>query len=147
MVPASYLYSDADGSHFLDQETFETLTLSDEMVGDALDFLVEGAIIQLHKYNGNPIGLQLPIHVELAVTYTEPAVRGDTASGSRHQAGQAGDRHRDPRTPLHQGRRKDQGVHRDSRVRRPRLTPQPSPFECNLFVTGRRRHSCFQRLT
>ncbi len=41
--PASYLYSDGDGSHFLDQETFETLTLSDAMVGDALDFLVEGA--------------------------------------------------------------------------------------------------------
>src|SRR5208282_4026327 len=52
-----------------------------EMV-DAVDFLVEGSIIQLHKYNGNPIGLQLPPHVELNVTYTEPAVRGDTSSGS-----------------------------------------------------------------
>src|SRR5208283_6212699 len=81
LVPASYLYSDNDGSHFLDQETYETLTLTDEMIGDALDFLVEGAIIQLHKYNGNPIGLQLPPHVELSVAYTEPAVRGDTSSG------------------------------------------------------------------
>jgi elongation factor P len=42
MVDASYLYSDADGSYFLDQETFETLTLNGEMVGDALDFLLEG---------------------------------------------------------------------------------------------------------
>jgi len=81
-VHASYLYSDADGSHFLDQESFETLTLSGDMVGDALDFLVEGAIIELHKFNGNPIGLQLPIHVELAVAYTEPGARGDTSSGS-----------------------------------------------------------------
>jgi elongation factor P len=82
MDDASYLYSDGDGSYFLDQESFETHTLSGEMVGDALDFLLEGAIIQIHKYNGNPIGLQLPAQVELAVTYTEPGVRGDTASGS-----------------------------------------------------------------
>jgi len=82
MVPASYLYSDADGSHFMDQESFETHSLSGEMIGDALDFLVEGAIIHLHKYNGNPIGLQLPAQVELAVTYAEPGARGDTASSN-----------------------------------------------------------------
>jgi elongation factor P len=81
-VAASYLYSDGDGSHFMDQESFETVTLRDEMVGDALDFLVEGAIVELHKFNGNPIGLQLPTHVELEVTYTEPGSRGDTASGN-----------------------------------------------------------------
>src|SRR5271166_161926 len=61
-VAASYLYSDGTGFHFMDQESFETLTLSSEMMGGALDFLVEGSIIQLHKYNGNPIGLQLPPH-------------------------------------------------------------------------------------
>ena len=61
--PASYLYSDNDGSHFLDQETYETLTLTEEMIGNALDFLVEGAIIQLHKFNGNPIGLELPLRL------------------------------------------------------------------------------------
>jgi len=82
MVPASFLYSDGDGSHFLDQVSFETHTLSGEMVGDALDFLIEGTIIDLHKYNGNPIGLQLPPHVELQVTYTEPGTRGDTAGGN-----------------------------------------------------------------
>lgn len=82
LVPVSYLYSDGDGSHFLDQESFETLTLSGGMMGGALDYLVEGTLLQLHKYNGNPIGLQLPIFVELDVAYTEPAVRGDTSSGS-----------------------------------------------------------------
>jgi elongation factor P len=81
-VQASYLYSDADGSHFLDQDSFETLTLTGDMVGDALDFLIEGAIIEIHKYNGNPIGLQLPNQVELQVTYTEPGVRGDSGGGS-----------------------------------------------------------------
>lgn len=81
-VSASYLYSDGDGSYFLDQDSFETLSLNDQIVGDALDLLKEGTIIQIEKYNGNPIGLQLPALVELVVTYTEPGVRGDTASGS-----------------------------------------------------------------
>ena len=80
--PASYLYSDRDGSHFLDQETYETLTLTEQMIGNALDFLVEGAVIQLHKYNGNPIGLQLPAQVELDITYAEPGARGDSSSGT-----------------------------------------------------------------
>ena len=52
------------------------------MIGSALDFLVEGALIQLHKYNGNPIGLELPNQVELTVTYSEPGARGDSSSGS-----------------------------------------------------------------
>src|SRR3954451_22393635 len=52
-VESSYLYSDADGSYFLDQTTFETLTLPREKLGDALDFLLEGMIIQLDKFNGN----------------------------------------------------------------------------------------------
>ena len=82
IVEASYLYSDAGGYHFMDQESFETLTLCKEMMGDAMDFIVEGVVIQLHKYNGNPIGLELPPQVELKVTYTEPGARGDTASGS-----------------------------------------------------------------
>jgi elongation factor P len=74
-VEASYLYSDNDGSHFLDQESFETLTLTEAMVGNALEFLLEGAIIQLRKYNGNPIGLELPMYVELNVAYTEAGVK------------------------------------------------------------------------
>ena len=82
MSPASYLYRDGDGSHFMDQETFETHSLNEEMTGDAPDYLTEGLIIQIQKFNGNPIGIQLPPHVELAVTYTEPGSRGDTASGN-----------------------------------------------------------------
>ena len=81
-VEATYLYSDADGSYFLDQSSFETLSLGSDMVGDVLEFLLEGTLLQIDKYNGNPIGLELPIQVELAVTYTEPSVRGDTAAGA-----------------------------------------------------------------
>jgi elongation factor P len=80
--PASYLYSDADASHFMDQESFETITLRGDMLGDALDFLVDGQVVQILLFNGHAIGLQLPQHVELAVTSTEPGARGDTASGN-----------------------------------------------------------------
>jgi elongation factor P len=82
LVPASYLYSDADGSHFLDQESYETLTLAEPVIGNALEFLTSGVIVELLKYNGNPIGLELPAFVELAVAATEPGVRGDSSSGS-----------------------------------------------------------------
>jgi elongation factor P len=82
LVPASYLYSDSSGSHFLDQESYETFTLADEVIGNAMDFLIEGALVELLKYNGNPIGLELPTIVELEVTFTEPGVRGDSSSGS-----------------------------------------------------------------
>jgi elongation factor P len=82
LAPASYLYSDGEGSHFMDQETYETHTLGPGLMGNALDYLTEGLIVQIQKYNGNPIGLQLPTQVELTVTYTEPGARGDTASGN-----------------------------------------------------------------
>jgi elongation factor P len=81
-VSATYMYADASGYHFMDQETFETVTLNADVLGDDRLLLVDNVLVQIHKYNGNPIGLQLPPHVELAVTYTEPSVRGDTASGS-----------------------------------------------------------------
>lgn len=81
-VDATYLYADADSFNFMDQDSFETLALGAQVVGDDKDFLVDNLPVQIHKYNGNPIGVQLPPHVELTVTYTEPAVRGDTSSGS-----------------------------------------------------------------
>jgi elongation factor P len=81
VITAAFLYSDAAGYHFMDQESYETLTLSADTVGDDRELLVDNLVIQLQKFNGNPIGLQFPPHVELTVTATEPGVRGDTASG------------------------------------------------------------------
>jgi elongation factor P len=81
-VEASYLYSDSDASYFMDQESFDTIALTPDKLGDALQFLLEGAIIKIDKFNGNPIGLELPQQVELAVAYTEPGARGDTAAGN-----------------------------------------------------------------
>lgn len=82
IAPASFLYSGGDGYHFLDQESFETITLPASMLGDDRFFLVENVIVDIQKFNGRAIGLQFPPHVELTVTYTEPAVRGDTSSGN-----------------------------------------------------------------
>ena len=83
---ASYLYSDGDGFHFMDQESFETLTLGTDVVGDDRMFLTDNMVVQLNKLEGRPFGLQLPTIVELTITSTEPAVRGDTASGGATKA-------------------------------------------------------------
>ncbi|HSD11837.1 MAG TPA: elongation factor P [Candidatus Binatia bacterium] len=80
-VNATFLYADGDGCHFMDQASFETLTLRSETIGEDRLLLVDNVPVQILKYNGNPIGVQFPPHVELRVTYTEPGVRGDTASG------------------------------------------------------------------
>jgi elongation factor P len=80
-VDATFLYADADGFHFMDQESFETVTLSAGIVGDGRELLVDNITVQIQRYNSRPIGLQFPPHVELTVTATEPGVRGDTASG------------------------------------------------------------------
>ena len=80
-VDAAFLYADSGGYHFMDQETYETLTLSPEKIGDDRLLLVDNVLVQVQKYNGSPIAVQFPPHVELTVTSTEPGVRGDTASG------------------------------------------------------------------
>lgn len=81
LVATTYLYGDGDGYHFMDQESFETLTLSPDQVGESRQLLVENTPVQILKFNGSPIDLQLPPHVELTVKETEPGFRGDTTSG------------------------------------------------------------------
>jgi elongation factor P len=79
--PATFLYSDGDGFHFMDQQTFETIALPSGVVGGDGQLLSDNLAVQIQKFNGRPIGLQLPAIVELTVTRAEPGVRGDTASG------------------------------------------------------------------
>ena len=81
MVEAQFLYADGDGYNFMDQGSFETLTLSRDILGEQAGYLADNLMVQVQKFNGNPIGIQLPALVELTVTQTEPGVRGDTASG------------------------------------------------------------------
>jgi elongation factor P len=80
-VEVAYQYSDATGFHFMDQETFDTLTLRPETVGDDRLLLADSLVLQVQKYNGKPIGLVFPPIITMAVTDCEPGVRGDTASG------------------------------------------------------------------
>ena len=79
--PASYLFADSAGFHFMDQNTYETIALGGDVIGDDRQLLADNVQVQIQKFNGQPIGVQFPPHVELTVTYTEPGVRGDTASG------------------------------------------------------------------
>lgn len=80
-VDATFLYVDGSGYHFMDQDSYETLSLSPDTIGDDRLLLVDNVAVQVQKYNGSPIAVQFPPHVELTVTSTEPGVRGDTASG------------------------------------------------------------------
>jgi elongation factor P len=80
-VPASFLYSDSEGFHFMDESSYEQFMFTDEQVGDDRGYLKEGVSLQILKYNGAPVSLQLPQYVELVVTETEPGMRGDTAAG------------------------------------------------------------------
>ena len=81
MVTVSFMYGDRDGYHFMDQATYETLTMSADTLGDDRLMLAPELEVQVQKFNGRPIGVQLPAIVELTVATTEPAVRGNTASG------------------------------------------------------------------
>jgi elongation factor P len=80
-TPASFIYSDTHGCHFMDEKSYEQFTFSAEEVGSDLEYLKEGVTLQVLKYNGAPVSLQLPQYVELAVVSTELGLRGDTAAG------------------------------------------------------------------
>src|SRR5829696_5597952 len=75
-----YLYKDADGYVFMDKETYEQVTLSEDAVGDLPLFLKENNSCQVTFYEGKPLSLDLPAQVELKVTETDPAIKGATAA-------------------------------------------------------------------
>jgi elongation factor P len=81
LTPASFLYSDGEGYHFMDEGSYEQFALSEEQLGDERLYLKDGISLQVLRYNGDPIAMQLPPFVELAVVSTEPGSRGDTAAG------------------------------------------------------------------
>lgn len=76
-----YLYKDGGGYQFLDLESFEQLLVEESVVGDGKQFLIENLEVDVVSYNGKPVSISLPNFVELEVTYCEPALKGDTASG------------------------------------------------------------------
>lgn len=77
-----YLYSDSNGHHFMDQTTFDQVTLSDEVMGDQMKYLLPNTSIHVDFYDGNPVGIELPNNVTLKVIETQPGMKGATASAS-----------------------------------------------------------------
>lgn len=75
-----YLYKDATGLHFMDNETFEQYSIGEEVSGDAANYLLDGAICSLLFWNDQLIGMDPPQQVIVEVTYTEPAAKGNTAT-------------------------------------------------------------------
>ena len=80
-APASFLYGDADQCHFMDEKSYEQFSFATEEIGSDRGYLKEGVSLQVLKYNGAPVSLQLPQYVELAILSTELGQRGDTAAG------------------------------------------------------------------
>jgi len=81
-----YLYHDGEAYVFMDTDTYDQLTLSEDVVGDAKNYLLENgtAIVALH--DGNPLYIELPASVELEITYTEPGLQGDRSTGGTKPA-------------------------------------------------------------
>ena len=82
----TYLYSDGDGYVFMDKDNYDQVTLSELVVGDALNYLLENQDAMVAMYEGNPIYVELPASVILEVTYTEPGLQGDRSSGGTKPA-------------------------------------------------------------
>ena len=80
-----FLYRD-DRFHFMDLKTYDQISLSEEEVGEARDFLEENTEVEVLYVDGTPIGIELPTFVELTVVKTDPGVRGDTATGGSKPA-------------------------------------------------------------
>ncbi len=81
-VPMEYLYSDAEGHHFMNTVSYDQVALADEVLGDALLYLLPNSTLKIDFYDGTPVGLELPQTVTLEVVETEPGLRGATASSS-----------------------------------------------------------------
>jgi elongation factor P len=77
-----FLYQDGDLYHFMDTETYEQPALNSATLGDAIHYLKEGLEVKLTFYEGQPLDIELPTGVDLAVVDSEMAVRGDTATGT-----------------------------------------------------------------
>lgn len=77
----SYLYTDGDFYHFMDNETFEQPAIKGEILGDDALYLKAGMEVKLTFYKGEPLDVELPTSVDLEVIEAEVAIRGDTATG------------------------------------------------------------------
>ena len=85
-VDMQFLYKDGDLFNFMDTNTYEQITLSEELAGDAMKFVKENESVKVLSYNGNIFSIEAPLFVELEITDTEPGFKGDTATGATKPA-------------------------------------------------------------
>ena len=81
-----YLYNDGDLYYFMDQENYEQMPFNVDQLGDGLNYLKEGTVVEVSSYQGEVVGIEMPITVELEVTETDPGFKGDTATGGSKPA-------------------------------------------------------------
>jgi len=81
-----YLYAAAKDRVFMDTTSYEQVSLSEQQLGDSINYLKENMEIKVLYYKGAPINIEVPMFVELAIAKTDPGVRGDTASGGSKPA-------------------------------------------------------------
>ena len=77
-----FLYQDGDLYHFMNTETYEQPALSKEVLAEAIPYLIDGLVVKLSTYNGEPIDIELPTTIDVKVVYSEPGFAGDTATGA-----------------------------------------------------------------
>jgi len=75
-----FLYREGEMYHFMNAETYEQMALSEEVLGDAVSYLIANSRLKVEMFEGRPVGIELPLTVELAVVETEPAIKGSTVS-------------------------------------------------------------------
>lgn len=75
---ASFLYADAEATHYMNKESFETIDMPVEVTGEQVKFLKEGYEVSIVRFNGSPVSVELPIKVELTVTEAPPSVTGNS---------------------------------------------------------------------
>ena len=81
-----YLYKDGDGFVFMDVADYDQITVSDVVVGDAANFMLENQNVTIALHNNDPLYVELPASVVLEITYTEPGLQGDRSTGGTKPA-------------------------------------------------------------
>lgn len=83
---AQYMYSDGESYYFMNQESFEQIALTADVLADSLKFLQENMEVKILVYEGVAINVSLPTFLEAEIVYTEPGMKGDTATGGSKPA-------------------------------------------------------------
>jgi elongation factor P len=81
-----FMYQDGDDYHFMETESYEQFSVSNQQLDDAVNYLKDGMLLDRTSYEGETIGVELPVTVDLKVIETEPGFAGDTQSGARKPA-------------------------------------------------------------